>query len=73
MRTMLSGLVLALALTCGCSLNSQFVASEAATYDAIGQRYVKYVEADTTLGADDKATRIRTIVEWKATLDEASK
>jgi hypothetical protein len=71
MRTMFAGIVLA--LTCGCSLNSQFVAAEAATYDAIGQRYVKYVEADATLGADDKTTRIRTITEWKATLDEAQK
>jgi hypothetical protein len=62
---------LALALSCGCALNSQFVAAEVATYDAIGQRYVKYVETDTTLGIDDKATRIRTITEWKATLDEA--
>jgi len=69
MRTMLVGF--AIALTCGCSLNNQFVAAEVATYDAIGQRYVKYVETDTTLGADDKATRIRTITEWKATLDEA--
>ena len=71
MRNLFCGLVLL--LTCGCSLNSQFVAGEVATYEAIGQRYVKYVEADTTLGSDDKATRIRTITEWKATLDEASK
>jgi hypothetical protein len=66
-------LFFALVFASGCSLNSQFVAGEIAVYDAVGPRYVKYVEADTTLGSDDKATRLRTITEWKATLDEASK
>jgi hypothetical protein len=70
-RTVIASLVFV--LVSGCSLNSQFVAGEMAVYDAVGPRYVKYVEADTTLGSDDKATRLRTITEWKATLDEASK
>lgn len=71
MRNVLVGIVLA--LTCGCTLNKQFAQAELATYEAVGPRYVEYTKADPTLSDDDKVTRIRTISEWKATLDEANK
>lgn len=74
MRARIAIVLLLLASTSGCcwtALDAQFVAAEVATYEAIGERYVKYVASDPALNDDDKATRIRTITVWKATLDEA--
>lgn len=61
--------------SCGCVGPSSPVQYEAdaARYDAIGLEWLSYVDADTTLTAEEKARRHRTMVEWDEHLQAAAK
>lgn len=50
---------------CACVAPTQLdVAADRATYDAIAADYLRYVNADAALSAEDKARRARTVETW---------
>lgn len=57
----------------GCSVNAQFVDAVDDAWTVIEPRYVDYVQTDTTLDEESKATRIRTAEILSATILEAKK
>lgn len=56
------------ALLCGC-VDRNYREADAATFDAVAGEYLEYVEEDDKLTADQKQTRLDTILSWKARLD----
>jgi len=55
----------------GCATSQEYVKADRLTFDAIAPAYLKYVEADTTLDADQKERRKRTVETWKLRLDKS--
>jgi hypothetical protein len=69
-RNVLLSLLLLAACGCG-ALQPQFVDAVDAAWSTIAPRYAAYVQADPTLGAEDKATRLRTATLLTETIKEA--
>jgi len=54
------------AITGGCVTPAgEYVAADAATYDAVAPEYLEYVDADPKLGPEQKASRRRTVETWR--------
>jgi hypothetical protein len=50
----------------GCAtLNTGYVIADQATLAAIGDDYIKYINADPTLTPQEKAFRIATVTTWR--------
>lgn len=59
-------------LAIGCAgPNQAFVRAMDATQRVVGKEYLAYIASDPALNDIEKATRARTILLWRATIDEA--
>lgn len=71
MRSLGVACVLSL-LAIGCAgPNPAFVRAMDATQRVVGKEYLAYLASDPALSDLEKATRARTILLWRATIDEA--
>lgn len=63
-----------LLLTSGCgSLNERYVQADRATFNAVGARMKKYIDADPSLSELQKKNRKNTIDSWDARVTEAER
>lgn len=74
-RLCVLGIVIALA---GCAatgdvIQADYVQADRATYEAIAPEYLKYVQDDQTIGADERARRERTVTTWRLRLEQAER
>lgn len=61
------GIVVVLGLGTGCAdLDALYVQADAATLEAIGPEYERYVDEDPALSEDQRARRLRTLDAWRA-------
>lgn len=64
--------LLGVVLSAGCcAVQRAFYEGEEATYKAIAQEYVSYVDADESLTEDQAKNRKRTVRAWRFSLDKA--
>ncbi len=71
--------ILSLLLVCGgcCAtgdiIRADYVAGDRATYDAVADEYLTYVEGDEALDDEKKARRKMTITTWRMRLEQGEK
>lgn len=70
---MLALAVLAPVALCSCSVQSSYVAADRATYDAIAPFHRQYVEADPSLGPDQRELALLVLDTWRVRLETAEK
>tara|TARA_Y100001938_G_C7823917_1_gene297968 strand:+ start:31 stop:255 length:225 start_codon:yes stop_codon:yes gene_type:complete len=74
MKKLISVAALVLFSSCeGISVADAYVAADQATYDVIAPQYRAYVEADESLDAPSKASRMRLVETWKMRLEANKK
>lgn len=58
-------------LLAGCTPGKAYIAADQGIFDAITPEYLKYVEADEVLTAEQKERRQRTVAAWQVLLEKA--
>lgn len=63
---------------CGCGttgavIRADYVQADRATYEAIAPEYLRYVQADSALDAEERIRRERTLTTWRLRLEQAEK